>query len=1513
MNEGCGQITGIRQFGRLGVQHQGNGILQSRAAEDLGDKLLVVLKAKVLRREILSRLSTEDLEILKFVEKARELRQLSKTHKQERALRLAATLYKMNLSNRVVRKFDGIGQQDRTSATAALWHRARQNSDQLRSYAVLEEMLEVATQKTHLLGLTVIPNLVVGNVDFEKLKEETHGDEKVRTALETIQSTVPVDPESWLAMFRSLVDRVKAAVVLSDMTVPGCPMICVNSAFCTITGYAREEAEGRNCRFLQGPATQLESLRVIQRTLSNAKDCQVAIYNYRKNGQIFMNLLSMRPVLDLDGEYTYNVAVQFEVDETCLISQRRKLRLLHDLLEMLPKTLPFRRTNMRDRLEPTVPVVIPRYKPELEQKAKRRYEFFFTRLKWLTNPLNAMTRLLSIKSTQQLISEIIKTDDRFSSPASLFAFEHATKTTSAFREMSIRTLSRTFLPAILNSMKGVEFVGKVSNVEDVGDLVVRNSKTDSNSKTTRRHDIGLGEEFFQCFANAMRESPVSCIAADVMAPGLQLIFANPRFLRLAGVSSENDVIGKNCRFLQGDVSHTCHQYLIEEISTAIRERRSVLVKMFNYTRGRVFQNFIALHPIFATDGGEYLYQIGMQVNMNDVDEVVEAKLAELEQTLAYLPETVDTSSLADQARTPVGDKHSTDDSPTHLFKPPDCEIAHPAPGCPTSPVDVSNAVMWKDMPQSSCLDPTMRQEIEEKCLDAIEQFTRVKWLEDPSATTEALLRQQGVCHDAFAGFAANRSRVAKALVRCWDIIQDILTAPTIQEQRRLALNYHSVWEENPLFLFSQTEIPVGALSKLDFDWDPIIKLLPLIQSRCARILSVNVLPAFLQSDFNQNLMCRLLGHPQKESAEFFEEKVDVDSQCAFDIQIAQKEVEESPAIPDVDPNLYTAAHHPQFGVPLTSVSSICARDVAAFWYEMALNLLGDDDESSPREENRLESLNGVVIDSVRREKMFLSPRSSPWLSSLVSHFGEVIVDEIRKVLEEDRSFGPRTGIVADGRVLLFIQSIEDYDIVLSIKNSEECGTSFEAVGRFYQHAPRTFTGKCRHGKTAFLADFHNCNAQAQQDTPRIEVVTPMSTVLGLSPRNSPSKKERPSTAPSANRSVVSFANTISAEGGVLKEICSLSSRPPEPLQGLKSSAARGLIQKINRKLNDYVEERRMQHDKALNHGEQLALGGEDEERRSQCDGRSSVGLSTSQHLANLVQERTALWRDGLMEKALELDETIAQLQAAHRKQRMRRLSRVLANAKQKIEHQHQLRLRALGAKHKQERMALEKQIEEGVERLKQQHQKQTADYINEVMTKTGATNTSEAETAGALEASKPYLKKGQQFSIRTTTKPPEMVHQLKMAKHLRRKRRFAEADDAERIAREIDLEKTKTICETVKKAATGTRLQIMIQQQESAQKIFQRRQHSRVLNMQRRHEAAVSNQENLLRIEQSKMEKVYRAKFTQNSLDLGEDEEDDEMPRVSTTKVSPRPPSAPSVVKRGGGSLIRRGNNIARH
>jgi len=114
-------------------------------------------------------------------------------------------------------------------------------------------------------------------------------------------------------------------------------MFFVNQEFCRTTGYAKHEAQGRNCRFLQGPKTEPQSVAVIQDTLRRGVDCHVKISNYRKSGELFENLLTMRPVHDSNGVYRFCIGVQFEVTRD--LSLKSRLAKLDKLVKLLPATL----------------------------------------------------------------------------------------------------------------------------------------------------------------------------------------------------------------------------------------------------------------------------------------------------------------------------------------------------------------------------------------------------------------------------------------------------------------------------------------------------------------------------------------------------------------------------------------------------------------------------------------------------------------------------------------------------------------------------------------------------------------------------------------------------------------------------------------------------------------------------------------------------------------------------------------------------------------------------------------------------------------------------------------------------------------------------------------------------------------------------------------------------------------------------------------------------------------------
>ena len=104
------------------------------------------------------------------------------------------------------------------------------------------------------------------------------------------------------------------SVVITDPSLPGNPIIFVSDEFEKQTGYPPEEVLGRNCRFLQGPDTDPDSIQAISEALQSDKEITVDILNYRKDGSRFWNRLRIRPLYGQDGEVLYYVGAQNPVD-----------------------------------------------------------------------------------------------------------------------------------------------------------------------------------------------------------------------------------------------------------------------------------------------------------------------------------------------------------------------------------------------------------------------------------------------------------------------------------------------------------------------------------------------------------------------------------------------------------------------------------------------------------------------------------------------------------------------------------------------------------------------------------------------------------------------------------------------------------------------------------------------------------------------------------------------------------------------------------------------------------------------------------------------------------------------------------------------------------------------------------------------------------------------------------------------------------------------------------------------
>jgi diguanylate cyclase (GGDEF)-like protein/PAS domain S-box-containing protein len=107
------------------------------------------------------------------------------------------------------------------------------------------------------------------------------------------------------AMYRRLVETSPEGVALVDAQNPVNPVIYVNPAFETLSGYPLVELVGRNLRLLQGDDREQDARHRLRDALTRGEACRVLLRNYRKDGSLFWNETSVLPLKDDSGRVTH--------------------------------------------------------------------------------------------------------------------------------------------------------------------------------------------------------------------------------------------------------------------------------------------------------------------------------------------------------------------------------------------------------------------------------------------------------------------------------------------------------------------------------------------------------------------------------------------------------------------------------------------------------------------------------------------------------------------------------------------------------------------------------------------------------------------------------------------------------------------------------------------------------------------------------------------------------------------------------------------------------------------------------------------------------------------------------------------------------------------------------------------------------------------------------------------------------------------------------------------------------
>ena len=111
---------------------------------------------------------------------------------------------------------------------------------------------------------------------------------------------------------------------------------------------------------------------------------------------------------------------------------------------------------------------------------------------------------------------------------------------------------------------------------------------------------------------AVERTLTAMTICDPRQPDNPIVLANAAFLNMTGYAAD-EVIGRNCRFLQGPGTAAASRSAMRE---AIAQERAAIVEMLNYRKdGSTFVNRLHLSPIHD-EGGRLLYYYGSQSDVS---------------------------------------------------------------------------------------------------------------------------------------------------------------------------------------------------------------------------------------------------------------------------------------------------------------------------------------------------------------------------------------------------------------------------------------------------------------------------------------------------------------------------------------------------------------------------------------------------------------------------------------------------------------------------------------------------------------------------------------------------------------------------------------------------------------------------------------------------------------------------------------------------------------------------------
>ncbi|GIZ42051.1 hypothetical protein CKM354_000533100 [Cercospora kikuchii] len=125
--------------------------------------------------------------------------------------------------------------------------------------------------------------------------------------------------------------RLAEVFCLTDCRLRDNPIILASEGFTRHSGGSLQYVLGRNCRFMQGPGTTVDSCRRFAVSCQERRDHTELFVNYRRDGTPFLSMVMNAPLVDSNGELRYFLGAQ--VDVSPLLRECAGLESLRALID----------------------------------------------------------------------------------------------------------------------------------------------------------------------------------------------------------------------------------------------------------------------------------------------------------------------------------------------------------------------------------------------------------------------------------------------------------------------------------------------------------------------------------------------------------------------------------------------------------------------------------------------------------------------------------------------------------------------------------------------------------------------------------------------------------------------------------------------------------------------------------------------------------------------------------------------------------------------------------------------------------------------------------------------------------------------------------------------------------------------------------------------------------------------------------------------------------------------------